>query len=75
MNQKILCHFEMLVNEKYFEFNFQPGITNFEDIYAALEAFKKEIDVLQERALEADRKAKEEAAANESPVVEAEVMA
>jgi hypothetical protein len=75
MNQKILCHFEMLVNEKYFEFNFQPGITNFEDIYAALNEFKKEIDVLQERALEADLKAKEEAAAKESPEVDAEVMA
>lgn len=75
MNQHILCHFSLQIKEKYFEFCFQPGVTNFEDIYAALEGFKKEIDVLQEKALEAEAKAKAEKAESESTsCVETEIV-
>lgn len=77
MNQHILCHFNLTVNDKYFEFCFQPGITNFDDIYLALEEFKKEIDVLKEKAVEAEAKAKAEKSQQEAtePAVDAEVVA
>ena len=77
MNQHILCHFNLTVNDKYFEFCFQPGVTKFDDIYIALDQFKKEIDVLQEKALEAEAKAKAEQPQPEAtePAVDAEVVA
>ena len=61
MNQKILCHFEMMVNEKYYQFSFQPGVVNFDDLDNALMAFKGKIDLLKEQAIaaEAEQKAKE----------------
>lgn len=61
MNQKILCHFEMMVNEKYYQFSFQPGVVNFDDLDNALMAFKGQLDILKEQALaaEAEQKAKE----------------
>jgi len=78
MNQRILCHFEMLVNEKYYQFSFQPGVVNFDDLDNALEAFKAELDILKEKAIaaqaELDEKAAPEASASEAsasePVVE-----
>lgn len=77
MNQHILCHFSIIISEKYYEFCFQPGITNFDDIYSALDTFKKEIDVLKEKAIEADAKLKEEAAQAEASAapVDAEIVA
>lgn len=73
MNQKILCHFEMMVNEKYYQFSFQPGVVNFDDLDNALAAFKGQIDILKEKAIaaeaEAAEKAKTESATQESEVV------
>ena len=62
MNQKILCHFEMMVNEKYYQFSFQPGAVNFDDLDNALMAFKGKIDALKQEAIAA-----EEAKKNEAP--------
>lgn len=81
MNQKVLCHFELLVNEKYYQFSFQPGVVNFDDIENAFEAFKAELAVLKEKAVEAqqaeaDAKAASEQVAPAEPLVaEAEPVA
>lgn len=66
MNQKILCHFEIMFKEKYFQFSFQPGVVIFEDIYGALEAFKEEVDKLKVLALEQEAKQRAEAESNKS---------
>jgi hypothetical protein len=57
MNQRILCHFEMLVNERYYQFSFQPGVVNFDDLDNALMAFKAELEVLKEKAVAAQAEA------------------
>lgn len=74
MNQRVIYNFGATINEKYFEFNCQPGVT-FDEIDVAFVEFKKEFDVLREQSLkaEADAKAKAEAEASETPV-QAEVV-
>ena len=71
MNQRILCHFELLVNEKYYQFSFQPGVVNFDDLDGALAAFKAELDILKEKAVAAqeEQKAKAEAESSAESVV------
>ena len=77
MNQRILCHFELVVNEKYYQFAFQPGVVNFDDLDSALMAFKAELEVLKEKAVaaeaEAKAKAEQEAAAQPEEVAAAPV--
>lgn len=63
MNQRILCHFELVVNEKYYQFSFQPGVVNFDDLDNALAAFKSELDVLKEKAVAAQAEAEAKAQA------------
>lgn len=81
MNQIVLCHFQLVLNDKLFQLSFQPGISNFDDMYAAVDAFRVEIDKLKEQALEAEAKAKAEKEATEcaencdAAPVEAEVVA
>lgn len=75
MNQRILCHFEMALNEKYYQFSFQPGVVNFDDLDNALEAFKAELAILKEKALAAEAEAAQKKAQEESPEVAAEVVA
>ncbi len=75
MNQKILCHFEMMVNEKYYQFSFQPGVVNFDDLDNALMAFKAEIDILKEKAIAAEAEAAQKAKEESSPAAESEVVA
>ncbi len=82
MNQIVLCHFQTVINEKLFQLSFQPGITNFDDLYAAVDAFRVEIGELKVKAEEAEAKAKAEKEAAEceapcesEPVVEPEVVA
>lgn len=69
MNQLVLCHFQETVNEKFFQFSFVPGVTNFDDIYAALDAFRTETDRLKVLAQEAEAKVLADKAA-EAPVEE-----
>ena len=80
MNQVLLHHLELMNNEKYFQFAFVPGQPSFDDLFAALEAFKVEIEKL--KVLEEERvaqKAKDDAITAASPVepvvVEPEVVA
>ena len=81
MNQRILCHFELVVNEKYYQFSFQPGVVNFDDLDSALMAFKAELEVLKEKAIAAEAEAKakveQEAAGQpeEAPVAPVEDLA
>ncbi len=71
MNQRVLYNFELLINEKYYAFTCQPGVT-FDDLDAAFVEFKKEFDVMREISAKAEAEAKEkaeaEAAASETPV-------
>jgi hypothetical protein len=53
MNQKFLCNFELVINEKYFNFSFQPGITNFDDIKKAIAELTQQIDSLEKQTIEA----------------------
>ncbi len=61
MNQKVLIHFEQMVNEKYFQFSFQPGVVTFDDLLGALDAFKVEVGILKEKEIEQQAKLKAEA--------------
>jgi len=75
MNQRLLCHFEVVVNEKYFQFSFVPGTVNFDDVNAALAEFKVEIDKLKVLEEERVNKAKQEAdAPAEDKPLEPEVV-
>lgn len=60
MNQRILNHFDLVFNDKYFSFSFIPGTVNFEDVEGALEAFKAEISEFKKKALEAEQAKKDE---------------
>ncbi len=60
MNQRILNHFDLVYNEKYFSFSFVPGTVNFDDVQGALDAFKSEVEQLKQKALEAEKAAREE---------------
>ena len=75
MNQRVLYNFELIVNEKYYEFACQPGAT-FDDIDAVFAEFKKEFEVMKETAMKADAEAKAnaETAASDAPV-DAELVA
>ena len=77
MNQKVLYHFEEIVNEKYYSFSCQPGAT-YDDIDAAFLEFKKQFDVMKEKWMqeqaEAQAKADAEAMASSTPV-DAELVA
>lgn len=77
MNQRMLCHFDLMVNEKYFQFSFVPGACNYDELDAALSQFKVELNALKETALELERKKKEEESAaqqDEAPVMEPELV-
>ena len=76
MNQRVLYNFELIINEKYYEFACQPGAT-FEDLDGAFAEFKKEFDVMKEKSLqaEAEAKAKEESESSCDTVVDAELVA
>jgi len=69
MNQRVLCHFALVVKEKPYEFAFIPSAVTFDDISEALDAFKLEIEKLREQAVEQEAKLKAEAAAKEAEAV------
>jgi outer membrane protein assembly factor BamE (lipoprotein component of BamABCDE complex) len=68
MNQILLHHVELVVNEKYFQFAFVPGTINFDDIDAALAQFKVEFDKMKVAEEERVQKSKDDAAAEVAPV-------
>ncbi len=65
MNQRVLYNFELIVNEKYYSFSCQPGVT-FDDIDAAFAEYKKEFDVMREKSAQAEAEAKAAAEAQVS---------
>ena len=77
MNQRLLCHFEVVVNEKFFQFSFVPGTVNFDDVHAALDEFKVEVDklkVLEEERVKKAQEEKQEAENKENEPLEATVV-
>lgn len=79
MNQLVMFHFVINLNEKHFQFLAQPG-TNFDEIESALEEFKVKFAELKAAAIEnekakaAEAQQAEEVSLVEAPVVEAEVV-
>jgi len=56
LKQYILANFDAIVNEKYFKLQLVPGVTNYTDIYSALDFFKKEFEVLEQKQKEEEAK-------------------
>ena len=71
MNQYVLANFDLTINEKYFKFCFVPAVTNFDDIFAALDAFKAEVEKLQAAQKAEEEKLRLEKEAAESADAEA----
>ncbi len=72
MNQRVLCHFEMVVNEKYYQFSFQPGVVNFDDLDNALMAFKSKIELLKEETVKAQAELSEKESADQAEAASTE---
>lgn len=72
MNQRVLYNFELIVGEKYYAFACQPGAT-FDDLDAVFGEFKKEFDMMKEKAMQAEAEAKATAEETSTGVQEAPV--
>jgi len=71
MNQILLGNFQLVINEKLFQYSFMPPAT-FENLFEGLETFKKEIELLKaqadaEQASKVSEKEAELAAAEQAP--------
>ena len=76
MNQKIMCHFELMVNDKYFQLSFEPGRSqyDFDDFDKALGMFKEQLDILKQQTIAALDKAEKESESKATEEVPSETV-
>lgn len=73
MDQFVLLHFAVRKNERLYLFQVQPN-SPWEEVYEALDEFKKEFSVLQEQAVKHAQERESKKEEDSSPEVVAEVV-